>query len=555
MLMTLDHWLARFFGAKRRDGRASPMAQRAAFGHDGMELRQIASYDYPPEWEDDLSPPSYKPYVRQPRLAFSEEPSQFAAPAHFLAAAPPPDEPPAPPAIFNREAERARMEALATARSKEFFRNHVAVPASSSPATAKFHSDNVVAALETAVSPLFWRVDQPNVRFTRTPESSISRRKAEEEARRRAEEEARLQAEEDARRAREARLAQAQSLHAQPLPGEAPRVRYARTPDTLRPRPGQNEPASAPSAQTSPAAPAFGAFGSMGARFSFGVGYGAMAPTPSPALVRSRPLQPEPAASAPRAEKMRVRVKAGASAAQESTPQEPAAAPAPEKRAPRVMAAPEPAPRAWDLDKTIVSVVSEDYEPISVDMLSEPPQSLEPSETDDQLEVNADTLEKTLEDFGVRGDILNAHPGPVVTLYEFEPAPGIKSSRVIGLADDIARSMSAVSARVAVVPGRNAIGIELPNPRRETVYLRELVASHDFADSKHKLAIALGKTIGGEPVIVDLAKMPHLLVAGTTGSGKSVAINTMILSLLYRLKPEECRLIMVDPENAGIVRL
>ena len=148
----------------------------------------------------------------------------------------------------------------------------------------------------------------------------------------------------------------------------------------------------------------------------------------------------------------------------------------------------------------------------------------------------------------MRGDVLNAHPGPVVTLYEFEPAPGIKSSRVIGLADDIARSMSAVSARVAVVPGRNAIGIELPNPRRETVYLRELFASPDFAETKHKLAIALGKTIGGEPVIVDLAKMPHLLVAGTTGSGKSVAINTMILSLLYRLKPQECRLIMVDPK-------
>ncbi|HUO53452.1 MAG TPA: DNA translocase FtsK, partial [Rhodoblastus sp.] len=139
-------------------------------------------------------------------------------------------------------------------------------------------------------------------------------------------------------------------------------------------------------------------------------------------------------------------------------------------------------------------------------------------------------------------------PGPVVTLYEFEPAPGIKSSRVIGLADDIARSMSAVSARVAVVPGRNAIGIELPNPRRETVYLRELIAAPEFVETRHKLAIALGKTIGGEPVIVDLAKMPHLLVAGTTGSGKSVAINTMILSLLYKHKPQDCRLIMVDPK-------
>ena len=166
----------------------------------------------------------------------------------------------------------------------------------------------------------------------------------------------------------------------------------------------------------------------------------------------------------------------------------------------------------------------------------------------DALEQNARLLEGVLEDFGVKGEIINVRPGPVVTMYELEPAPGIKSSRVIGLADDIARSMSAISARVAVVQGRNAIGIELPNQTRETVFLRELVASADFESSKHKLAIALGKTIGGEPVIVDLARMPHLLVAGTTGSGKSVAINTMILSLLYRLRPDECRLIMVDPK-------
>lgn len=168
--------------------------------------------------------------------------------------------------------------------------------------------------------------------------------------------------------------------------------------------------------------------------------------------------------------------------------------------------------------------------------------------SEDALEQNARLLEGVLDDFGVKGEIINVRPGPVVTLYELEPAPGIKSSRVIGLADDIARSMSAISARVAVVQGRNAIGIELPNQRRETVYLRELLASEDFEKNKHRLAIALGKTIGGEPVIVDLARMPHLLVAGTTGSGKSVAINTMILSLLYRLKPEECRLIMVDPK-------
>jgi S-DNA-T family DNA segregation ATPase FtsK/SpoIIIE len=166
----------------------------------------------------------------------------------------------------------------------------------------------------------------------------------------------------------------------------------------------------------------------------------------------------------------------------------------------------------------------------------------------DALEQNARMLEGVLEDFGVKGEIIHVRPGPVVTLYELEPAPGIKSSRVIGLADDIARSMSAIAARVAVVPGRNAIGIELPNQSRETVYLRELIASRDFETSKARLAMALGKTIGGEPVISDIAKMPHLLVAGTTGSGKSVAINTMILSILYRLKPEQCRLIMIDPK-------
>jgi S-DNA-T family DNA segregation ATPase FtsK/SpoIIIE len=164
------------------------------------------------------------------------------------------------------------------------------------------------------------------------------------------------------------------------------------------------------------------------------------------------------------------------------------------------------------------------------------------------LQTNATALEGVLGDFGVRGEIINARPGPVVTLYELEPAPGIKSSRVIGLSDDIARSMSALSARVAVVAGRNAIGIELPNPTREKVFLRELLASDAYADSSAKLPLCLGKTIGGEAVIVDLARMPHLLIAGTTGSGKSVAINTMILSLVYRLRPEQCRLIMVDPK-------
>ncbi len=181
-------------------------------------------------------------------------------------------------------------------------------------------------------------------------------------------------------------------------------------------------------------------------------------------------------------------------------------------------------------------------------ILGEPRKPAANKVSEDALGQNARLLEGVLEDFGVKGEIIHVRPGPVVTLYELEPAPGIKSSRVIGLADDIARSMSALSARVAVVQGRNAIGIELPNQRRETVYLRELLGSQDFEKTKHRLAIALGKTIGGEPIIVDLARMPHLLVAGTTGSGKSVAINTMILSLLYRLKPQECRLIMVDPK-------
>lgn len=192
---------------------------------------------------------------------------------------------------------------------------------------------------------------------------------------------------------------------------------------------------------------------------------------------------------------------------------------------------------------------SEDYELPSLHLLSEPVQSTSATQINtDALEQNARLLEGVLEDFGVRGEIINVRPGPVVTLYELEPAPGIKSSRVIGLADDIARSMSAIAARVAVIPGRNAIGIELPNSKRETVFLRELLDSTDFEKTKAKLALCLGKTIGGEAVIADLAKMPHLLVAGTTGSGKSVAINTMILSILYRMTPKQCRLIMIDPK-------
>jgi DNA segregation ATPase FtsK/SpoIIIE, S-DNA-T family len=183
-----------------------------------------------------------------------------------------------------------------------------------------------------------------------------------------------------------------------------------------------------------------------------------------------------------------------------------------------------------------------------LELLALPPKASRTTVSQEALQENATTLEGVLGDFGVRGEIINARPGPVVTLYELEPAPGIKSSRVISLADDIARSMSALSARVAVVSGRNAIGIELPNATREKVLFRELLATRDYSENAYRLPLCLGKSIGGEPVLVDLARMPHLLIAGTTGSGKSVAINTMILSLVYRLQPEQCRLIMVDPK-------
>lgn len=168
--------------------------------------------------------------------------------------------------------------------------------------------------------------------------------------------------------------------------------------------------------------------------------------------------------------------------------------------------------------------------------------------SEEALMDNARMLEAVLDDYGVKGQITEVRPGPVVTLYELEPAPGLKASRVIGLADDIARSMSALSARVSTVPGRSVIGIELPNARREKVVLREILAAPSYADGTQPLPLALGKDIGGGPVVANLAKMPHLLIAGTTGSGKSVAINTMILSLLYKLTPEQCRLIMIDPK-------
>ncbi|MHB1206022.1 MAG: DNA translocase FtsK, partial [Rhodospirillaceae bacterium] len=184
-----------------------------------------------------------------------------------------------------------------------------------------------------------------------------------------------------------------------------------------------------------------------------------------------------------------------------------------------------------------------------LDILTAPvPERISKTVSREALEGNARMLESVLDDFGIKGQIVKVRPGPVVTLYELEPAPGTKTSRVIALADDIARSMSAVSVRIAVVPGRTVIGIELPNANRETVYLREMLSSDEFEKSEAKLSLALGKDIGGTPVFADLARMPHLLVAGTTGSGKSVAINTMIMSLLYRNTPADVRFIMIDPK-------
>ena len=188
------------------------------------------------------------------------------------------------------------------------------------------------------------------------------------------------------------------------------------------------------------------------------------------------------------------------------------------------------------------------YELPKLALLAPPPKAAGPKVDRASLEQNARLLESVLDDFGVKGQIVEVRPGPVVTMYELEPAPGIKASRVIGLADDIARSMSAISARVAVVPGRNVIGIELPNQRREMVVLSELLSSASFEDQSAALPIVLGKNIAGDPVVVDLAPMPHLLIAGTTGSGKSVGLNCMILSLLYRLTPEQCRMILIDPK-------
>ena len=192
--------------------------------------------------------------------------------------------------------------------------------------------------------------------------------------------------------------------------------------------------------------------------------------------------------------------------------------------------------------------LGDDYQLPTLDLLAPPPKDSRQQVDRAGLERNARLLESVLEDFHVRGEIVEVRPGPVVTMYELEPASGIKASRVIQLADDIARNMSALSARVATIPGRSVIGIELPNPKREMVSLSELIGSQAFEDQNMSLPLILGKNIAGDPVIADLAPMPHLLVAGTTGSGKSVGLNCMILSLLYRYGPDQCKLIMIDPK-------
>jgi S-DNA-T family DNA segregation ATPase FtsK/SpoIIIE len=256
----------------------------------------------------------------------------------------------------------------------------------------------------------------------------------------------------------------------------------------------------------------------------------ALAPLPAAGVTARR----EPFVSAPAA---------GPARMHDGATQPPAAAPLPGDARIRAQKGPLPAARG---EAPVPHPVGWRLPPIS--LLKDPPAQHEAGMSAEAMQANARLLETVLSDYGVQGSIVEIRPGPVVTLYELEPAPGIRSARVIGLADDVARSLSVTAVRIATVPGRNVIGIEVPNVKRETVFLRELLCVEEWAAHAGRLPLALGKDIGGSPVIVDLARMPHLLVAGTTGSGKSVGINAMILSLLFRLSPEDCRLILIDPK-------
>ena len=256
----------------------------------------------------------------------------------------------------------------------------------------------------------------------------------------------------------------------------------------------------------------------------------------------------EPAADL--ASVLRAADEAAAAPAPPEVPRLRPAAPAEAKPAPRAtprVAAPAKA-KPPQAEQPALDLAGPGWRTPPLELLAPPPARVASGPSEEALQGNARLLEQVLSDYGVHGAITEIRPGPVVTLYELEPAPGTKSSRVIGLADDIARSMSVVAVRIATVPGRNVIGIELPNVKRETVFLREMLASDDYGRNGGKLPLVLGKDIGGAPVIADLARMPHLLIAGTTGSGKSVGINTFILSLLYRFSPAECRFIMIDPK-------
>ncbi|ARM86533.1 cell division DNA translocase FtsK/SpoIIIE family protein [Rhizobium sp. CIAT894] len=419
----------------------------------------------------------------------------------------------------------------------------------------------------------------PNVRFTRTPETLISRRREPNEPVR-----------------DDSQLGQ-QAIRIEPVAVDVPFDIYLPEPDEIPAAPDMVELQPPPLAEEA-AAPVFRATAELSSISDFAfwevMAFEEAEPVRAPPLISFpkaesapesitslfrimewRPGRPAPAPAVSRpvpppavSAKVAIRPPVGPSLEKpRRIPVEAPVAPAPQAiqlppiaPAPQIASAPELSPqppRTPPVAAVLPSprlvarperIDASGYEFPPRALLQEPPERLGEIMSQETLEQNAGLLESVLEDFGVKGEIIHVRPGPVVTLYEFEPAPGVKSSRVIGLADDIARSMSALSARVAVVPGRNVIGIELPNVTRETVYFREMIESDDFEKSGYKLALGLGKTIGGEPVIAELAKMPHLLVAGTTGSGKSVAINTMILSLLYRMTPEQCRLIMVDPK-------